>query len=167
MLVYNPAFDIYHTVLRILKLESKLKGEIEIERIRIYDFFYLFPSKLRLMRLPREATSLRKLLPEDNNPYSQIADSKKLFEKMMPFQVAAIKTIVSLGFFEKEAFSLGKIKRTNSDYPPELKKLINEIDTDRRNALIIISQYLDKITLYGLNGLKSRSSLIEYRYDPK
>ena len=167
MLVYNPAFDLYHTILRILKVESRLRKELEIERVRIYDFLFLFPMEMKNIRFSKKELSLKYLIPKNDSPYSEIIDSGKLFKRMEPFQITAIKSIVSLGLFDKAAFEAGYIKRMNPELPKDIAVLVNNIDPQRKNALVIISQFLDKLELFGEDGLKSRTSLIEYRYDPK
>ena len=53
MIVYQPAFDLYHTLFRIMKLLSYFEKNdyIEIERLRIWDYYLLFPNKLKEVTL--------------------------------------------------------------------------------------------------------------------
>lgn len=41
MIIYNQAFDLYHTIFRILHLINRFENEqmIEVDRIRIWDFY--------------------------------------------------------------------------------------------------------------------------------
>ncbi len=48
MITYNPAFDLYHSIFRMAHIVDRLSdGEcFEIDKVRIWDFYLLFPSKL-------------------------------------------------------------------------------------------------------------------------
>ena len=40
MLIYNPAYDIYHTMYRIILLSSRIAKTIEIDKLKILDFIF-------------------------------------------------------------------------------------------------------------------------------
>jgi hypothetical protein len=46
MIIYNQAFDLYHAVYRMLQLLTHFnkKEYVEVDRLRIWDFYVLFPS---------------------------------------------------------------------------------------------------------------------------
>ena len=48
MILYNNAFDLYHTIFRILHLLNKVSDDevIEIDRIRIWDYYLLFTNEI-------------------------------------------------------------------------------------------------------------------------
>ena len=46
MLIYNQAYDLYHTMFRILQIMEKTEEIIEIDKLRILDFYLAFPSEL-------------------------------------------------------------------------------------------------------------------------
>jgi len=48
MILYNNAFDLYHTIFRMLHLLSKIEEDkvIEIDRIRIWDYYLLFTNEI-------------------------------------------------------------------------------------------------------------------------
>ena len=48
MLVYHPAFDMHHCVFRMVRLLNRLPvGSCQVERMRILDFYLLFPSLIQ------------------------------------------------------------------------------------------------------------------------
>ena len=53
MIVYNQAYDLYHTIFRFLQFLNRFEKDelIEIEKLRIWDFYLLFPSKINSIRL--------------------------------------------------------------------------------------------------------------------
>ena len=48
MIIYNPAFDIYHCVYRMISILSNLVNEkIEVDKLRILDFYMVFPGEIK------------------------------------------------------------------------------------------------------------------------
>ena len=56
MIMYNPAFDLYHSIFRMAHIASKLDGDesLEIDKVRIWDFYLLFPDKVHTITIRRE-----------------------------------------------------------------------------------------------------------------
>ena len=56
MIVYNPASDLYYTIFRLLHFLDRFDhgAIIEVERVRIWDFYFLFPSKISTMKLEKD-----------------------------------------------------------------------------------------------------------------
>lgn len=46
-MIYSPAFDLYHCIYRMLQILGRFtEGDImETDRLRIYDFYLLFPIR--------------------------------------------------------------------------------------------------------------------------
>ena len=53
MTMYNHAFDLYHCIYRIIHILMRLEENdiLELDRLRIWDFYLLFPSKVYEIRL--------------------------------------------------------------------------------------------------------------------
>lgn len=89
MLVYNPAFDIYHCAFRMINLLDNLKEgkSVELERLRIWDFYLLFPDKMHEIGLKREEKDIKKLMNsyirKTNNPYTNLANNNKMFQRIV------------------------------------------------------------------------------------
>lgn len=47
MITYNPAFDLYHCIFRMANIIGRLEDLecFEIDKVRIWDFYLLYPSK--------------------------------------------------------------------------------------------------------------------------
>ena len=58
------------------------------------------------------------------------------------------------------------VSRTNKAFPPRLKDSADEADNMEPAAITLLTGLLVGIDLYGKDGLKARSNLFEYRYDP-
>ena len=66
--MYNQAFDLYHTLFRMLHILNKydVNEKVEVERLRMWDFYLLFPNKIHNIRIGgyeyQEAKSKRKFI---------------------------------------------------------------------------------------------------------
>jgi len=63
-IVYHPAYDLYHTVYRMLHILTKFDKSdfVEVDRIRIWDFYILFPEKIYGIKLKREEVDIKELI---------------------------------------------------------------------------------------------------------
>jgi len=165
MLVYHPAFDYYNCIFRLLQLLTFMKeDEIEVERLRIWDFYLTFPNEARHISFPLDLINLKKIFKDKTNVYEDLIDTKRIFERMKPFQVTAIKTLISYGFIESTNESNSIIRRTEKTIPEELKNRIEDLDTSKRNIIKLVTGFVD-LPLYGDRGLKFRTKLIDFKYD--
>lgn len=165
MLIYNPAFDIYHTIFRMLQLTSKIEHPIEMDKLRILDFYLVFPIELLEIKSFRGFKSYEKFINPEKNDYERILDRKRLFYKMEPIQVSSMKSLVAYGLFDNEIFKTQKIKRTSKQIPTQLSERILSANAYNNNMLNLITGPLAGMDLYGHLGLKSRTNLIEFKYD--
>jgi hypothetical protein len=165
MLIYHPAFDIYHGVFRLLRILSvSPKQRFEIERLRILDFYVLFPNELLKFTFPAKLKSKRKQFQKDN-PYQIINDPKRIFFRLEAYQICAIKCLVARQFVESDLFLEGKISRTDKPLPDGLNAAIEKANNASPALIEMMNDSLLRIDLYGKSGLKGRSDLFEYRYD--
>jgi hypothetical protein len=165
VLIYHPAFDIYHGVFRLLRLLRELpKGPTELERVRILDFYLLFPQLLRGVRFPAGSASLKNYFSRLPGLYEQIEDPKALFARLAPYQQAALDALASRRLIDAEALSQSKVMRTEIAIPLELERAIAGRNADSK-VIQFLTGPLSRVSLYGPKGLKERTDLFEYRYD--
>ncbi|HEX3142502.1 MAG TPA: ABC-three component system middle component 5, partial [Pyrinomonadaceae bacterium] len=126
MLTYHPAFDSYHCAYRTL-LIVRAAGEIslEIERVRIWDFYLVFPSETRKISFPRDLPLFKKVLTQ--NSYEQVTDSHLIFARMKPFQLAAYRNLAAFGLIEHADLSKNRLVRTNKRLPRSLVARMDSI----------------------------------------
>jgi hypothetical protein len=167
MLTYHPAFDLYNATFRILRLLDPLNGEaLELDRLRILDFYLLFPFLLGGIEFPAAAIKYKKHFVKKPSEYENISDPKRLFMRLEPYQLAALQCLAAYSLIDPIALKEEVVKRTSTALPPELQKAI---DLRNRESIEIdlLSGPFAKADLYGASGLKFKSDLFEYRYDPK
>lgn len=166
MLIYHQRNDVFHCVFRflsILKLSENKK--IELDRLKIIDFYFVFPYLLANATLPRVAGSSRvkKNAQTLNVPYENLPSCKILFSEMGDFQSQALDILQAkqlLNIDESNNVELGA-----SFHSFEIINFLNESTYVSSGFCKDLVQVLLKCNLYGANGLKSKTGLMEYRYD--
>jgi hypothetical protein len=152
----------------MLQLLTAMKQhEVELDRLRIWDFYLTFPNEARKIKFPTALSELKKIFkPKDENPYEDLIDSKKIIERMKPYQIAALHCIASYGLIEAKSLSKNIVIRTEKELPQELLVKFDEISVEKSNVIKLVMGFLE-LPLYGQMGLKHRTGLIEFRYDKR
>lgn len=168
MLIYHPAFDIYNCVFRMLQLLTHMKqGEIELDRLRIWDFYLTFPNEARNISYPNSLSELKGIFKKkSSNPYEDLIDPKRIIERMKSFQLSALKCIASYGLIDSKLLSKNIVRRTEKEIPKELSDKFTELTIEKANIIKLIVGFWE-LPLYGKYGLKDRTGLIEFKYDQR
>ena len=166
MLVYHPAFDLYHCVFRMVRLMNRLPpGDYPVERMRILDFYLLFPGQIASFRFPRPLLAHRKACAVKDNRYEKLADPYRIFLRLAPFQMESLGCLAAHGIIEPAQLSEGLVRRTTNSIPSRLKNAVEEADRIEPKSISLLTGSLMGLDLCGKDGLKARSDLFEYRYD--
>ncbi|MCB0278525.1 MAG: hypothetical protein KDD94_03435 [Calditrichaeota bacterium] len=171
MIVYHPAFDLYHSVYRFIQILTHMDSydTIEIEKIRIWDFYLLFPEKLHSFKLKNIEKEIRQIIfntiPSSKNPYEEIDNNRKVFEKIKPYQMSALKSLASYGIINRDYLAKNSVNRLSKDDMIKYANILDQISERELSVLKILNTYFFKIAVYGRFGLKDRSQLLESRYD--
>lgn len=171
MILYNNAFDLYHTIFRMLHLLSKIEDGkvIEIDRIRIWDYYLLFTNEIfniKPIRNKKEYNQLlKKLNIKKNNPYQQIYDQRKTLEKIKPYQLSALNCLASYNIIDKEYLFKEEVKINSFDLLKGYIQSVGDLSDREKNIITIMTSFFRDISLIGNDGLKKRSNLMESKYD--
>ena len=171
MIIYNPAFDLYHAIYRIAHILRHIgDGErFEVDRLRIWDFYLLYPHRLHqvsLRQLDKEVAEARKAyIDNSKSPYEYSGDCRKLFEWMKPFQLSALNCLVSCGILSREAYLGGRVSVADRQALDAYVEKAGGISERQQNALSFLALLSRHIPLTGPHGLKARTQLLESRYD--
>lgn len=165
MLVYHPAFDIYNCAFRMLQLLSLMEeSEIELDKLRIWDFYLTFPNEARQITFPRDLFELKRIFKnKPDNPYEDLIDPKRIAERMNPYQLSALRYLASYGLIDNNLFQKNIVKRTEKELPSEFQQKLSEINTEKENIIKLVKGF----NFLALRGLKERTGLLEFRYDRK
>lgn len=167
MLIYHPAFDVNHARLRLIQLlEFALAQELSFDLLRILDFYFLFPHLLAEVKLTRGMSRLKKELAARANNYNRVPSPRTLLRQMAGVQETAIRALEAFRLIELPLAGVSVVKRSSAPLPEGLIRVISEQPEEERALAQALATEVAKIPLNGPDGLKARTGLLEYRYDP-
>ena len=166
MLLYHPLYDAHHCVYRLLMLRRDcVISDLYWDQLKILDFYNLFPHFLSDIRLPRELISRRPLLRRIKKPYEDLPSSKRLVFELGEIQEQTAKSMVAKGIFDRDALVQGKIVVRENMIDKKLLSLIESNPFRDQEWYKFLTTELSLVPVFGADGLKDRTGLMEYRYD--
>ena len=152
--MYVPAFDPFHAIYRMLNILKRFDGNetIEVDRLRIYDFYLLFPFQAN-------KTSLK------ITPYNSISNSRRIFERLRPCQMIALSHLASYGLIDPKMLLQQKVAVADADKMQQVMLQLDEMSPEESNVLSWLMLSFRNTPLNGVDGLKYRTKLIESKYD--
>ncbi len=172
MIVYNQAFDYYHAIYRMIRLLTHVKKDsfVEVDRLRIWDFYLLFPEQVHTISLrerDKEIKDLRaRFVKQRNNPYNQVFDNKKVFEKLRPYQQTALQCLASYGIINKDhLLKENRVSIISREILKDYEGRFEELSFTEQNIITMMIHHFSSISMFGPDGLKSRTKLMVSKYD--
>jgi hypothetical protein len=168
-LSYQAAFDPFHAMyreLRILEVLDRSKS-LPVDHMRILDFYLLFPFKISSIRMTPQHRKFRSVADEyeQRRPYGEEPDSAQVFRRMEPMQIAAIETLAEKKFVDPNELKNGRVLRSKTALPVELANRIRNANAQESQLVEVISTLASEYPFLGPQGLKSRTGLLDHRYD--
>jgi hypothetical protein len=164
MLVYHPAFDAYHCVMRLLAI-LRARPVLERDTIRILDFGLCFPAVVAQFRLPQKLSKLRRAAKDVHNDYRTPISARSTFTALSNVHDGALSCLGAAGLVDADQLKAGTVARTTVALPSDVE--MRCISLEDREAFFFkdVLPVLAEIPLSGPDGLKDRSGLVEHRYD--
>lgn len=142
---------------------------LEVDKIRIWDFYVLFPSKTYTIMIRRNEEDLKswrkQYINKTKNPYEYNGNNRKLSDRLRPYQMAALSSLVSYGIIDKEHFLNKEIMISNRALLNEFIEKTGALSRTESNTLSFMSLFSKSMSMLGIYGLKSRTNLMESKYD--
>ena len=167
MLIYHPVYDLNHSLFRVLMiLEVSDNNELNLDLFRIIDFYTVFPHLIKEIKpFPMGLKKYKIALRDIPEAYERISNIKRIMFELEAVQTTALQNLLAKGFIDLEAFKAKKIRRSEAKLPTDLAKEVNENDTAKSEWFRMLVNNLCNIEIKGKTGLKSRTGLMEFRYD--
>jgi len=166
MILYHPLKDANHCIYRMLSILIKSPSEISLERLRVIDFYHIFPHLLdSISPWPNDIKIYKKYTKNIASSFESIPDKRRLFYELSEIHRQSISTLVSKGILDKDRSKSG-IATLNKENIPE--KILNIIESDEYNnskIFEVLTKGLTVTSWKGRNGFKNRSGLMEFIYD--
>lgn len=165
MLLYHPKNDTYHCIYRMLSIFTVLElSEMQLLKLRIIDFYVLFPGLLVDVQFPRVpgASSVKKAADSIKRGYERLPPGTRLFSELSFNQSQAINILNA-----KDIVSITEdiMKPSDMFLSEALSRVVSDGNIVKDEFMCKVIKLLGAIELYGDNGLKVRSNLVEARYD--
>jgi hypothetical protein len=145
------------------------KDSIEVDRVRIWDYYLLFPSQIFQIKPRRNEIEFKKILKQLNiakaNPYQKISNERMTLEKIKPYQIAALNCLASYNIISKDDLLEDKISILSKELLAQYVNSIGNLSSREKNIITIVTSQFYDISLFGDKGLKNRSDLLESKYD--
>ncbi|WP_218187197.1 ABC-three component system middle component 5 [Pseudomonas sp. ENNP23] len=140
--------------------------EVELDMLRLCDFYLVFPSEISNIRLPNDISHGRKIGKAASNIYRNPINAKHVFRDMSEIQLSALRNIAASGLIDIELYERGIARKRSKVQIPELisQQIKSYLETQSETIEFVIKS-LSKVPLRGINGLKHRTELLEHRYD--
>lgn len=164
---YQPAFDVYHTEFRILRLII-FGGvvEVDVDQLRIADFYLLFFPRLTDVRLFPAHRKIKRLARESRlERYEIQPEDRLLFARMSAIQVVALRALAISGIINKERLELGFVAFTGAEIASDILDRVVEANLGDRERMESLEVLMTQYPLNGVGGLKERTRLMEHKYD--
>lgn len=168
-LTYEPAFDPYHAMFRVVRLRELL-GErclLPVDHVRIVDYFLLFPARASIVRTIRSHVSLRNgaVNASSSIRYGKQPDDRLIFSRMKSIQYAAYGTLANRHFLQEEKLSDGIFTFTEREFPEAVRERASDLNKREPEASKFAVALAAGYEFLGPEGLKARTGLLEFRYD--
>ncbi len=164
MIIYHPYKDANHCAYRLLSILSACRMPVNINYLHIADFYHLFPSQLKnIDKWPRKNTTLYNKLHQIPDSYEYIDNPRKIFFELKTIRTNVLINLLSKNLIEYTNDNLIKIK--HHKLPDSLVEQIKSDEFRKSIEFQIITTKMKDLKLHGESGLKSKSGLMEYRYD--
>jgi hypothetical protein len=166
-ITYLPALDPFHAAFRLFVLFPDYNAGIcQCDVSLILDFYVCFPVIISDFKSPKPLVKTHNILKKRYlpNTYQVTPKPAIMFQRMRAAQIAALSSLQSYGFFERESFQHGLVVRTKKELPERIAETVEKHRQDNKELVEFLDQ-LKAHSLYGPNGLRARSKLEEYRYD--
>lgn len=168
MILYHPFKDANHCMYRMISIMYGIKGSVSYQYLNLADYYYLFPSEMKnIKNWPRKGTSDKLAIDNILQPYESLDNSRITFFEIKEIRNQAIINLITKGIVSLSENNNDILTLNINLLQNELIKTLEEDKFRKTDIYKIIVNKLIKVPLYGENGLKSKSGLLEYRYEQK
>lgn len=138
MIVYHPVHDLYHCVYRMTNLLQHLPSkEFSSTRLKIYDYYLLFPHEVKKVTLPRHLLKLKKIV---NNKFYYPEINKSIFFELNGLQDEALRIISIYGITDAKLYHEKSILKKIVD-----KNVLFNSEELNDDVLLLFSEYFEKM----------------------
>jgi hypothetical protein len=164
---FYPHIDLHHAAFRAVCLSRRI-ATLPLDAYRLADFYLTFPFELGMIRL--RGAKLKKLAAhfEKFRPYRWSSDPLQTFLQMMEFQTVAVRALARERVIDRSALEEGLFSQDrNFELNGGLAEKVEDFLAERGAIVDAILEIIRDHGVSGKDGLKARTGLMPFRYDPE
>jgi hypothetical protein len=152
MLSYQPAFDPFHAIFRLIRLMPVIDAcpPVEREKVRILDFYMAFPFLASAMSFKQGQAGLRKIAKAYDHlrPYGGMPDGRDVFLRMAPIQKMAAETLAARGVIDPDAYRQGVVITGDVKPPAPIAARASELNASQAPLVeLLTAQWVNGASL--------------------
>ncbi|WP_299197174.1 ABC-three component system middle component 5 [uncultured Amphritea sp.] len=164
--MFHPAKDINHIIYRVLLVMYSSAQPMELERLKVVCFYFVFPQYMKKIKpWPNDIKKYKKTVGKVKESFEHVGNLKKLFFDVSKSFDVAISLLVSKGIIDRDAFLEGDVFVYFNKVPAVIMEVIYADENIKNEVFEVLVNGLAVTPFDGINGLKARSGLVEYKYD--
>lgn len=150
---------------RLMLLLSRA-GEkwIEGDKLRIMDFYLLFPREITTIRLP-QLFQREKLQFQKFPQYETITNPASVFCQLDTIFANTVTSLLSFGVIEQKPGDRSAFRVVSGRIPGAIRDRLGAKELELAPVLDFLFAHILPFPLYGKDGLKDRTHLLPSRYD--
>lgn len=165
-MLYHPAKDHNHCIYRMIAILLAVDQSLTVEKIRLLDFYYLFPHLIKEIKpWPSDISQHRKVARNITDSFEMITDKRRVFFELENLQKAALSVLMSRGILDNAEYKKGELRLIKNKIPKEILEIMSRDKYINSDEFAVITRGLARTKWRGANGLKKRTGLMEYKYD--
>jgi hypothetical protein len=150
----------------MLSILVKSPSEISLERLRVIDFYHVFPHLLAsIAPWPNDIKTYKTYTKNIPPSFESIPDKRRLFYELSEIHKQSISTLVSKGIIDKESAKSGLATLIKNNIPEKILTTIENDEYNKSKIFEVLTKGLTVTSWTGRNGFKDRSGLMEFIYD--
>jgi hypothetical protein len=159
--IWHAARDAYHCAFRILRLLSAKDSEIELERLRIFDMYLLFPSLLHRTAMPREVRSdfSRLGIERPEEKFIRLPSNAAIFQELRLYQNSAVGQLAARGLVGSAALKRGVATVEQAVIPKPLLSRIAQKNLSEEGLVGFLLGPFSSLPLRGTESIYRRAGL--------
>lgn len=168
---YHPAYDIHHTLFRCLRVAVMLNDDdirLHYDTLRVLSYYLLFPQMLKDFRFRHDHRKYKSLAKNNIHipHFERLPQSIEFFARIGPVQRAAVDTLAKNEVVDPYTLSKFEVKFNLKRVPDQIIERVKLRNSNSPEMVKILKVIIENYDLRGENGIRARSGLLEYRYDP-
>ena len=159
--IWHSSRDPYHCAFRLISILLETEKEIHIEKLRILDMYFLYPTLLHRLSLPNDVkTRFRTLkIKKPEKSFVRLPSTASVWQELQVFQSTALKQLAGRGLLRRDALRDHHVLLEAEQVPSRLQKRAAQHNSEEKILLTFLTDDVAKLPVGGPTGLVKRAGI--------